>query len=77
MIRGRDLTSMYMIVVVGVVHTIGFDYIGLLVLGTLNVSIYARNLPHFIRDRDTDCWKRTVTGETIVEGTKILFTVKE
>merc|ERR1712110_378153 len=62
---------------VGVVHQIGFDYIALLVLGTFNASILSHNLPHFVRDVEKDCWRHSTTGQTIEEGTRILFTVQE
>merc|ERR1712130_49215 len=62
---------------VGVVHQIGFDYIALLVLGTFNASILSHDLPHFVRDVEKDCWRHNTTGQTIEEGTRILFTVQE
>merc|ERR1712137_1082465 len=62
---------------VGVVHQIGFDYIALLVFGTFNASILSRDLPHFVRDMEKDCWRHSTTGQTIEEGTRILFTVQE
>lgn len=62
---------------VGVVNSVGFDYIALLVLGTFSVTIYSQHLRGFRRDVNTDSWKRHATGETIQEGTKILFSVSE